>query len=133
MNPNALEDCVHRVLSGRILFVRRFLDRLFREHLQFRLLFGDVDRVRQEQVLQGALVELAERRRNEADLTRWLTHQARLLRSYGVEADDYALLTTTLLLTLAETEGPAWSEEASCACRELLGVLKAIMQREASR
>lgn len=132
MSRSALDECLSRLSSGPVMFVRRFLSRLYRDYPQFRMLFGDIDRVSQERALVAAIEQLTSVHADQAALTRWLETQAACLERCGVEPSDYADLGAAILLTLAESEGSCWTEEAASACREILGVLKAMAQSPAA-
>ncbi len=132
MNVELLEKSFAVVAPKGEMLVHRFYDRLFRDYPQVKPMFEHLDQSEQERKLLASLVFIVQHLRDENKLVDFLKELGGRHVEYGTEADHYDAVATTLLLTLAEVAGDAWTEEVAQAWREALGVIKTVMLQGAT-
>jgi len=89
--------------------VARFYDILFERYPQAQALFGRNSRGRQEKMLTGALVAVLDHLEDAAWLESTLGALGRKHVDYGVTDEMYGWVGESLLVTLAEAAGEAWT------------------------
>ena len=108
--------------------VARFYEELFARHPEVLPLFEGVEMEDQKQKLLAALKLVVSSLRRPAQMNRALQEMGRRHQAYGVEAEHYPMVASTLLDVMAELAGEAWTEEVSSAWEEALsGVANAML------
>jgi hemoglobin-like flavoprotein len=82
---------------------------------------------RQQKMLQDAIVAVIDHVEDAAWLTQTLTAMGTKHVDYGVTPEMYGWVGTSLLATLAEIAGPAWTREVEVAWTEAYGAISALM------
>jgi len=111
----------------------RFYDRMFRIYPQVKPLFVNTEPAHQRKKLMasiGAVVSLADK---PDELGPVLDKLGRSHVDYRVEPHQYAYVSASLLATLAETFGDAWTPEASETWAEALRVVSDAMIKAQAR
>lgn len=106
----------------------RFYARLFADHPEARALFGRHSARAQATMLRDALVAVIEHVDDGAWMTQTLGALGRRHQGYGVTPEMYGWVGASLLATLAEIAGPAWTEPCARAWTAAYGAIAAIMQ-----
>jgi hemoglobin-like flavoprotein len=109
----------------------RFYDVLFRRYPQAQPLFGRNTRARQEQMLTEALVAVLDHVENAAWLTETLQALGAKHVAYGVTDEMYDWVGDSLLITLAEVAGDAWTPRVARAWKDAYGAIAGLMMEGA--
>jgi len=112
--------------------VDRFYAHLFSRHPALKPMFPD-DMSDQKKKLLGSLVLVIENIRATEKLEKPLADMGRRHVGYGAEEAHYPAVAQTLLLTLAEFTGDAWTPEAANAWKEAVGAIAKHMLAGAAR
>jgi hemoglobin-like flavoprotein len=110
----------------------RFYEILFARYPQVKPLFRQRPGREQAAMLQQALVAVMEHLEDAAWLADTLGGMGAKHVEYGVTDEMYAFVGDSLLATLAEAAGPAWSPELQAAWSEAYGAIAGLMQRGAA-
>ena len=110
LNVELLESSFNLVAPKADELVSIFYDRLFREHPEVRPLFPEVMN-EQKKHLVAALAAVIQNLRNPEGLTQILSELGLRHVDYGVQREHYPIVGQTLLASLAEIAGEAWSDE----------------------
>ena len=120
------------VISREPELTARFYERLFAEYPQAKPLFGRNSAKQQQQMLRDALVAVME---NLED-PNWLDQTLRPLGAkhvgYGVTDEMYEWVGASLLGTLADVAGDAWTPELATAWTDAYGAIAGLMKAGAS-
>jgi hemoglobin-like flavoprotein len=120
------------VVEKNAQLTTRFYDVLFTRYPQAKPLFGRTSVARQSEMLTGALVAVMDHLEDAS----WLESTLGALGSkhvgYGVTAEMYDWVGASLLATLAETAGSAWTPELEAAWLEAYTAIATLMQRGAA-
>lgn len=110
LNVELLESSFELVKPHADELVDRFYDRLFRENPQVRPLFPD-DMRSQKGHLLTALATIVQSLRTPEKLKSYLQDLGLRHISYGVKSQHYPIVGQTLLATLADVAGNAWTPQ----------------------
>jgi hemoglobin-like flavoprotein len=127
LNAEILEQSFAGVAPRGEMIANRFYDRLFRDYPAIKPVFANADLAEQKKNLLASLQFVIANVRQPEELTGALRDLAHRHLAYGAEREHYDAVMTTLLLTLAETAGDAWTEPVGRAWRDALAVVKEIM------
>jgi len=108
--------------------VELFYNRLFEVDPSIRRLFRSTNMAEQGKKLIQALTFALKNLDNLGVLTPILEELGRRHHRYGVTAEHYEEVGTTLLWTLKQGLGEAWTPEVAAAWAELYALLSSIMQ-----
>ncbi len=106
----------------------RFYEILFARYPQVQPLFGRNARANQAQMLQSAIAAVVERLEDANWLTETLTAMGRKHVDYGVTDEMYDWVGASLLATLAEVAGPAWTPRLEAAWSDAYGAISGLMK-----
>jgi hemoglobin-like flavoprotein len=110
LNVALLESSFRALALRADELATRFYDRLFSEHPELRTLFPD-DMTRQKESLIATLVVIVQSLR-KPDALRQTVHDLAIRHiDYGVVPEQYPVVGTTLVATLAELSGDTWNHE----------------------
>jgi hemoglobin-like flavoprotein len=105
----------------------RFYDRLFVAFPQVRPMFSRNGRDAQEKMLRDMLVAVLDHLEDATWLSETLGALGRRHVDYGVEPKMYQWVGESLLATLADVAGPAWSPELHAAWAEAYTAIVSLM------
>ncbi|HET9621924.1 MAG TPA: globin domain-containing protein [Kofleriaceae bacterium] len=105
----------------------RFYEILFDRYPQARLMFGKVSMAKQTEMLTGALVAVVDHLEDAPWLVSTLGGLGAKHVEYGVTPEMYDWVGASLLATLAEVAGPAWTPELAAAWGEAYGAIVSLM------
>jgi hemoglobin-like flavoprotein len=131
LDPHLLRSSFELVTDRQPQLTRRFYEILFERYPQARLLFGRNSAANQEKMLQDALVAVMEHLEDASWLQSTLSAMGKKHVEYGVTDEMYGWVGASLLATLAEAAGPAWSPQLSAAWSEAYGAIAGLMQQGA--
>ena len=126
LNVNALEQSFDVVAPRGDELVDDFYNRLFETAPAVRPLFSD-DMRRQKAMLLSALVLVRKSLRDLEGLLPTLHALGARHVAYGAKAEHYPVVASTLIASMAEVAGDAWSIEYETAWAEALGVIAGVM------
>ena len=115
------------VVERQPALTKRFYEILFERYPQARALFGRNTQRAQEEMLQGALVAVLDHLEDAAWLQGTLAGLGAKHVGYGVSAPMYGWVGESLLATLAEVAGPAWTPALERAWAEAYGAIVELM------
>jgi hemoglobin-like flavoprotein len=128
LNVELLRSSFAFVVEREPEVTHRFYDVLFKNHPEVKPLFATRNRLDQERMLRDMLVAIIDHLEDGA----WLTSQLAALGSkhagYGVRPEMYAWVGASLLETLANVAGDAWTPELAAAWTEAYGAIASLMQ-----
>jgi hemoglobin-like flavoprotein len=127
LNVRLLRDSFELVATANPHFVARFYEILFDRYPQTRGLFSPGGAARQAEMLTGALVAVLDHIEDAPWLQDTLGALGAKHVGYGVTPEMYGWVGASLLATLAEVAGPAWSPELEAAWGEAYGVIVSLM------
>jgi hemoglobin-like flavoprotein len=110
---------------------RRFYEILFERYPQARPLFGRKSSEAQAEMLQQALVAVLDHIEDASWLEQTLKGMGQKHVDYGVTEEMYDWVGASLLATLAEVAGDAWSPELNEAWTAAYGAIAGLMQQGA--
>ncbi len=107
---------------------KRFYERLFTDFPHTRAMFGRNSGTQQQQMLRDALVAVMDHLDDAPWLSETLMALGRRHVGYGVTDEMYDWVGVSLLRTLADIAGDAWTAELEAAWTEAFGVIASLMQ-----
>lgn len=128
LNVVLLRESFEVVATANPKFVTRFYEILFERHPQARPLFPRDGMARQAEMLTGALVAVLDHLEDAPWLKQTLSALGAKHVGYGVTPEMYGWVGASLLATLAEVAGPAWTPELEGAWGEAYGAIASLMQ-----
>ena len=128
LNVVLLRESFEVVATANPKFVTRFYEILFERHPQARPLFPRDGMARQAEMLTGALVAVLDHLEDAPWLKQTLSALGTKHVGYGVTPEMYGWVGASLLATLAEVAGPAWTPELEGAWGEAYGAIVSLMQ-----
>ena len=127
LNVELLEKSFALVEPNGNELVDAFYTHLFEDYPQVKPLFADADMTQQRRKLLASLKLVVENLRNPEDLSVVLERMGLRHVDYGATEDHYPAVGATLLKSLAEVAGDAWSEELNEAWSEAYEAVAGIM------
>ena len=127
LNVNLLRESFEVVATANPRFVSRFYEILFERYPQTRTLFPQNGMARQAEMLTGALVAVLDHLEDAPWLQETLGALGAKHVGYGVTREMYDWVGASLLATLAEVAGPAWTPELQGAWGEAYGAIVSLM------
>jgi hemoglobin-like flavoprotein len=127
LNVVLLRASFEVVANANPRFVSRFYEILFERYPQTRPLFPANGMARQAEMLTGALVAVLDHLEDAPWLTETLGALGAKHVGYGVKREMYDWVGASLLATLAEVAGPAWTPELNAAWAEAYGAIVSLM------
>jgi hemoglobin-like flavoprotein len=127
LNVNLLRQSFEVVASANPKFVSRFYEILFERYPQTRPLFPQTGMARQAEMLTQALVAVLDHLEDAPWLQETLGALGAKHVGYGVTREMYDWVGASLLATLAEVAGPAWTPELQGAWGEAYGAIVSLM------
>ena len=130
LNIELLRQSFEWVTTVEPELTKRFYDRLFADFPQTRGMFGagpDAGR-RQQTMLRDALVAVMEHLDDAPWLSDTLMALGRRHVGYGVTDEMYDWVGASLLGTLADVAGDAWTPELEAAWTDAFGVIASLMK-----
>ena len=127
LNVHALRQSFELVVERAPDLTHRFYDILFARYPEARPLFGRSSRPAQEQMLTAALAAVLDHLEDASWLRSTLGALGERHTGYGVTAEMYGWVGESLLATLAEVAGSAWTAEVAAAWTEAYGAIASMM------
>ena len=127
LNVNLLRQSFEVVATANPSFVSRFYEILFERYPQTRPLFPQNGMPRQAEMLTQALVAVLDHLEDAPWLQDTLGALGAKHVGYGVTREMYDWVGASLLATLAEVAGPAWTPELQGAWAEAYGAIVSLM------
>jgi hemoglobin-like flavoprotein len=127
LNVNLLRQSFEVVATANPSFVGRFYEILFERYPQARPLFPQNGMARQAEMLTQALVAVLDHLEDAPWLQDTLGALGAKHVGYGVTREMYDWVGASLLATLAEVAGPAWTPELQGAWGEAYGAIVSLM------
>lgn len=128
LNVDLLRTSFALVVEREPEVTHRFYDVLFRKYPAVQPLFGRHSRPDQERMLRDMLVAVMDHLEDGP----WLQSQLGALGAkhsqYGVRSEMYAWVGDSLLETLKEVAGDAWTPELAAAWTDAYGAVAELMQ-----
>ena len=131
LNVSLLRSSFDLVISRQPQITPRFYEILFARYPQVRPLFGRNAQTAQQQMLQEALVAVMDHLEDASWLSQTLRAMGAKHLDYGVDDSMYAWVGDSLLATLAEAAGEAWTPELAQAWTDAYATLSGFMISEA--
>ena len=128
LNVSLLRDSFAVVATANPKFIARFYEILFERYPQTKAMFPPGGEARQAEMLTGALVAVLDHLEDAPWLQNTLGALGAKHVDYGVTLEMYDWVGASLLATLAEVAGPAWSPELHAAWAEAYGAIVSLMQ-----
>jgi hemoglobin-like flavoprotein len=128
LNVGLLRASFDVVATANPTFVTRFYDILFERYPETQAMFLPDRRAKQAEMLTGALVAVLDHLEDAPWLRDTLGALGAKHVGYGVLPEMYSWVGASLLATLAEVAGSAWTPELNVAWSEAYGVIAALMQ-----
>jgi len=132
LNVTLLRESFGLVIERQPQVVHRFYQILFERYPKARPLFSRNSPAKQEEMLGAALVAVLDHLEDAAWLTDTLKAMGTKHVDYGVTHEMYGWVGDSLLATLAEVAGPAWTPELAAAWTEAYGAISGLMQMGAA-
>ena len=127
LNVSLLRQSFEVVANANPNFVSRFYEILFERYPQNRPLFPQNGMARQAEMLTQALVAVLDHLEDAPWLQDTLGALGAKHVGYGVTREMYDWVGASLLATLAEVAGPAWTPELQGAWGEAYGAIVSLM------
>ena len=127
LNVPLLRESFEVVATANPKFVNRFYDILFERYPQTRPLFPQNGMARQVEMLTDALVAVLDHLEDAPWLQETLGALGAKHVGYGVTREMYDWVGASLLATLAEVAGSAWTPELQAAWAEAYGAIVSLM------
>ena len=131
LDAELLRSSFDLVLENQPQLTMRFYEILFERYPQVQPLFGRNARANQAEMLQRALLMVIEHVEDAQWLSETLSAMGKKHVEYGVSEEMYDWVGASLLATLAEAAGPAWSPQLSAAWTDAYGAIAGIMKAAA--
>ena len=130
LNVDLLRTSFALVVEREPEVTHRFYDVLFEKYPQVKPLFGKRSRADQERMLRDMLVAIVDHVEDGS----WLQNQLGALGAkhldYGVKPEMYAWVADSLLTTLKEVAGDAWTPEIEETWTQAYGAIAGLMQAQ---
>lgn len=127
LNVALLEQSFELVKPKADEFVASFYDNLLTDYPAAKPLFAHTSMPKQQQMLKGALVMVVENLRNPAVLSKSLGGLGARHVKYGALPEHYPLVGSSLLKTLGQYAGDAWTPELESAWTDAYGAITELM------
>jgi hemoglobin-like flavoprotein len=127
LNVSLLRQSFEVVATANPSFVSRFYEILFERYPQTRPLFPQNGMPRQAEMLTQALVAVLDHLEDAPWLQDTLGALGAKHVGYGVTREMYDWVGASLLATLGEVAGPAWTPELQGAWAEAYGAIVSLM------
>ena len=127
LNVELLEQSFEVVAPHGDALVEAFYRNLFADYPEVESLFANAEMADQKKKLLASLKLVVDNLRNPEVLTSALENMGQRHVEYGAEAAHYPAVGATLLKSLAEVAGDAWSNELTEAWSEAYGAISEIM------
>ena len=127
LNVELLEQSFELVKPKADEFVGSFYNNLFTDYPAAKPLFEHSDMVKQQQMLKGGLVMVVENLRNPDVLSKALKGLGARHVKYGALPEHYPLVGNSLLKTLEQYAGSAWTAELKEAWAGAYGAITELM------
>lgn len=128
LNVELLRTSFELVATANPAFVSRFYEILFERYPRARPLFPPNGMARQAEMLTSALVAVLDHLEDAPWLQTTLGALGAKHVGYGVTREMYDWVGASLLATLAEVAGPAWTPDLQGAWSEAYGAIASLMQ-----
>jgi hemoglobin-like flavoprotein len=132
LNVGLLRESFEVVATANPKFISRFYEILFERYPQARALFSPGNQARQAEMLTGALVAVLDHLEDAPWLSSTLGALGEKHVGYGVTREMYDWVGASLLATLAEVAGPAWTAELNAAWGEAYAAIVSLMLSRAA-
>jgi hemoglobin-like flavoprotein len=132
LDSETLRSSFDLVVSREPELTLRFYEILFDRYPQARPLFGRNSRANQAEMLQSALVAVLDHLEDASWLKGTLTSMGRKHVEYGVTEEMYDWVGASLLATLAEIAGTAWTPKLEAAWTDAFGAIAGLMKSGAA-
>jgi methyl-accepting chemotaxis protein len=127
MNLHALETSFDLIAPNGDQLVDDFYERLFAAAPAVRPLFAETDLKRQKSMLLATLVLLRKSLRDLDAIVPKLRDLGARHVAYGARPEHYPVVGATLLASMAQTAGDAWSPDYEVAWAEAFEIVAAAM------
>ena len=127
LNVPLLRQSFEIVATANPKFVHRFYEILFERYPQSKPLFQVNNMARQEEMLTGALVAVLDHLEDAPWLVQTLSALGAKHVEYGVTPEMYGWVGASLLATLGEVAGSAWTPELNTAWADAYGAIVSLM------
>ena len=127
LNVSLLRESFEVVATANPKFISRFYEILFERYPQTRAMFPPGGEARQAEMLTGALVAVLDHLEDAPWLQDTLGALGAKHVDYGVTREMYDWVGASLLATLAEVAGPAWTPELKAVWAEAYGAIVSLM------
>lgn len=127
LNVKLLRDSFEVVSAANPNFILRFYEILFERYPAARPLFREGGQAKQAEMLTGALVAVLDHLEDAPWLSNTLGELGAKHVGYGVKPEMYDWVGASLLATLGEVAGPAWTPELKGAWAEAYGAIVSLM------
>lgn len=133
LNAAVLRSSLELVASREPLITKRFYEILFARYPQARPLFSRNAPEKQQKMLQDAIVAVVDHVEDASWLKQTLTAMGAKHLDYGVTREMYDWVGSSLLATLAEIAGDAWTPEVAKAWTDAYGAISGLMLEGAAQ
>jgi hemoglobin-like flavoprotein len=133
LNVNLLRHSFALVVERQPRLTSRFYEILFARHPEARPLFGSGSTEKQAAMLQEALVAVMDHLEDASWLEQTLAGLGSKHADYGVTDEMYGWVGSSLLATLAEVAGDAWTPELERAWYDAYGAIAGLMRNGARK
>ena len=127
LNVDLLEQSFELVKPQADEFTASFYNNLFTDYPESKPLFEHSDMGKQQQMLKGALVMVVENLRKPEVLSKSLKGLGARHVKYGALPAHYPLVGNSLLKTLGQYAGSAWTPELKTAWTDAYGAITSLM------
>jgi hemoglobin-like flavoprotein len=128
LNVDLLRTSFAMVVEREPEVTHRFYDVLFRKYPQAEPLFGRKTRAEQERMLRDMLVAVIDHLEDGPWLQSQLAALGQKHVGYGVQPEMYGWVGDSLLETLRQVAGAAWTPELEEAWSQAYGAVAGLMQ-----
>jgi hemoglobin-like flavoprotein len=128
LNAPLLRSSFEAIIERQPQLTPRFYEILFTRYPQVRALFGRNSAGNQQQMLQEALVAVLDHLEDASWLSKTLGAMGKKHVDYGVTFEMYDWVGDSLLATLAEVSGDAWTAELEREWSAAYGAIASLMQ-----
>lgn len=126
-NVELLEQSFELIKPKADEFVGSFYTNLFTDYPAAKPLFASSDMAKQQQMLKGSLVMVVENLRQPEALSEALKGLGARHVKYGALPEHYPLVGNSLLKTLEQYAGNAWTPELKTAWTDAYGAIAQLM------
>jgi hemoglobin-like flavoprotein len=127
LNAELLRTSLALVVERQPQITPRFYEILFERYPQAKPLFGRNKPEVQQKMLQDAIVAVVDHVEDAVWLQEQLFAMGRRHKDYNVTPEMFGWVGESLLATLAEIAGPAWSPEIAQAWADAYGAITGLM------